>query len=78
MGIEIPDEIECVDCGQKAHRLTEPPEDGWEPGDMVAFRCAGCNDRWDMVIDDPNGPTAAGGDDFDFRGWLEERNSGAS
>jgi hypothetical protein len=45
---------------------------------MVAFRCSGCNDRWDMVIDDPEAQAAAGGDAFDFRAWLEERNSGAS
>lgn len=48
--MEIPDSITCIDCGQEARRLTEAPEDGWEPGDFVAYRCTGCNDRWDMVV----------------------------
>ena len=73
--MEIPDVIDCVDCGQKAHRLTEPPEEGWEAGDIVAFRCSGCNDRWDLVIDDPDADGGNAGPEFDFRSWLEDRNS---
>jgi hypothetical protein len=55
--------ITCIDCGGRAHLLTAPhvdPEDGsaepWEPGDIVAYRCADCLDRWDLVLED---------DDFD-------------
>ncbi|MEM1442554.1 MAG: hypothetical protein AAGF67_09440 [Verrucomicrobiota bacterium] len=48
--MEVPEVIVCVDCGQSAHRLTYPPEDGWEVGDYVAYRCSGCNDRWDLVV----------------------------
>ena len=48
--MEIPETIVCVDCGQTAHRLSYPPEDGWEVGDYVAYRCSGCNDRWDLVV----------------------------
>jgi len=78
MAIEIPDVIDCVDCGQKAHRLTEPPEDGWETGDMVAFRCSGCNDRWDLVVEDPSDAGDRGGaGEFDFRAFLEARQKGA-
>jgi hypothetical protein len=32
------------------------PEDGsadpWEPGDIVAYRCEDCLDRWDLVLED--------------------------
>lgn len=51
--MEIPETIICVDCGQEARRLTPPPEEGWEVGDSVAYRCTGCNDRWDLVVSDP-------------------------
>ncbi len=51
--MEIPKTITCVDCGQPAHLLSYPPEDGWVPGDIVAYRCSGCNDRWDLVVEDP-------------------------
>ncbi|MCG8601749.1 MAG: hypothetical protein MI807_16535 [Verrucomicrobiales bacterium] len=55
--MDIPEEIVCVDCGQSAHRLTYPPEEGWEVGDIVAYRCSGCNDRWDLVVEDDDGQT---------------------
>jgi hypothetical protein len=51
--------ITCIDCGGRAHLLTKPdidPEDGrsavWEAGDIVAYRCADCMDRWDLVLED--------------------------
>ena len=45
-------EIVCVDCGGSAHLLTPPPEDGrWLVGDVVAYRCRECRDRWDIVLD---------------------------
>jgi hypothetical protein len=45
--------ITCIDCGGRAHLLTTPREDGrWEPGDVVAYRCEDCLDRWDLVLDD--------------------------
>jgi len=50
--MDVPEVIDCVDCGCKAHRLTLPPEEGWEPGDIVAYRCGGCQDRWDLVVED--------------------------
>ena len=43
--------IVCVDCGGRAHLLTHPPEDGvWLSGDIVAYRCEDCRDRWDLVL----------------------------
>ncbi len=50
--MEVPETIQCVDCGEKAHLLSYPPEEGWSPGDYVAYRCSGCNDRWDIVLQD--------------------------
>jgi hypothetical protein len=45
--------IVCVDCGGRCHLLSHPPEDGiWEPGDIVAYRCEDCRDRWDLVLPD--------------------------
>jgi hypothetical protein len=45
--------IVCIDCGGRAHLLSYPPEDGrWEPGDIVAYRCEDCLDRWDLVLPD--------------------------
>ena len=51
--------ITCIDCGGRAHLLTTPdvdPEDArrreWHPGDIVAYRCEDCLDRWDLVLDD--------------------------
>jgi hypothetical protein len=45
--------ITCIDCGGRAFLLTPPREDGlWEPGDIVAYRCEDCLDRWDLVLDD--------------------------
>ena len=48
--------ITCIDCGGRAHLLTPPPELGWSPGDLVTYRCADCNDRWDLEL-----PTEDGG-----------------
>lgn len=47
--------ITCVDCGGVAHLLSYEPEEGWEPGDVVAYRCEDCLDRWDLVVPDEDG-----------------------
>ena len=44
-----PEQIGCGDCGGTCHRLSYVPEDGFRPGDVVAYRCADCLDRWDVV-----------------------------
>ncbi len=56
--------IDCVDCGGTCHLLTRPPEDGrWEPGEIVAYRCADCLDRWDLALPDEEEPASGSGDD---------------
>ncbi len=56
----VPQQIDCIDCGGRAFLLSYPPEDGrWEPGEVVAYRCEDCLDRWDLVVpgegDEPDG-----------------------
>jgi hypothetical protein len=50
--VRVPEEIVCVDCGGRCFRLSYAPEDGFAAGDVVAYRCQDCNDRWDMVLAD--------------------------
>jgi hypothetical protein len=44
--------IVCIDCGGRAHRLSYEPHEGWARGDIVAYRCEDCLDRWDLVVPD--------------------------
>ena len=51
--------ITCIDCGGRAHLLTQPHvdredagADQWLAGDVVTYRCEDCLDRWDIVLDD--------------------------
>jgi hypothetical protein len=61
--------IVCVDCGGRCHLLSHPPEDGrWEPGDIVAYRCEDCRDRWDLVLPDDEGEAGEAGGGAD-RHW---------
>lgn len=30
----------------------DPPELGWEPGDVVAYRCSDCADMWYLEVDE--------------------------
>ena len=42
---EVPETIVCVECGETAHLLTTwPDDDPPYPGDVMAYRCAGCAD----------------------------------
>jgi hypothetical protein len=51
--LEPEEQITCIDCGGRAFLLTPPREDGaWLPGDIVAYRCEDCLDRWDLVLPD--------------------------
>ncbi|MDQ2727095.1 MAG: hypothetical protein M3Y91_04325 [Actinomycetota bacterium] len=54
--------IVCVDCGETAHLLSVL---GDEDDDRVAvYRCSGCWDRWDVVLEaETDDDTAAAGDD---------------
>jgi hypothetical protein len=47
------DVITCMECGGQAHRLSQPPPDApFQPGDVVAYRCEDCMERWDVVVPD--------------------------
>lgn len=48
--MSAPPEIVCVDCGGRAHLLSHAPEEGFAAGDVVAYRCADCLDRWDVEL----------------------------
>lgn len=53
--MQVEPEIVCVDCGGRCYLLShEPPDDGFQPGDIVAYRCGDCMDRWDLVVPDPD------------------------
>ena len=59
--VEVPQHIVCVDCGGRCHLGGYEPEEGWQPGDVVFYRCEDCLDRWDIVLPDaddgrPDGP----------------------
>lgn len=51
--MEAEPEIVCVDCGGRCYLLSHRPDDGFEPGDVVAYRCSDCLDRWDLVLPEP-------------------------
>jgi hypothetical protein len=51
--LEPDPQITCIDCGGRAFLLSPPGEDGvWLAGDIVAYRCEDCLDRWDLVLED--------------------------
>ncbi len=50
-GVEAPPGFTCVDCGGRTRLLSYRPEDGWEPGDVVAYRCPDCGERFDVVLE---------------------------
>lgn len=48
-----PVEIICPECGGLAHLLSYlPPDEDPDPGTALAYRCADCLDRFDVVFDD--------------------------
>jgi len=51
--MQVPESIICVDCGGTCHLLSYEREDEpFEAGDVVAYRCSDCMDRWDIVLED--------------------------
>lgn len=50
--------IECPECGGRASLLTLLPDDldELEPGDVVAYRCADCMERFDVVVGEAGEP----------------------
>ena len=71
--MEVPEKIDCIDCGQPCYRLSFPPEEGWAIGDYVAYRCSGCNDRWDVVVADPDEVTPQSSLSAEARAVFESR-----
>ena len=49
--MRAPESIVCVDCGGICRPLAHPDEE-FEPGDDVAYRCIDCWDRWDIIMVD--------------------------
>ena len=48
-----PETIVCVECGGPCRILSAaPPDEGWQPGDVVAYRCRDCLERWDVILPD--------------------------
>lgn len=57
------DSIVCVDCGGACHRMPlEPPELGWDVGDVVAYRCRDCSDMWYLELDEEDLMDGSAGD----------------
>ena len=57
VGVHVPAEIVCVDCGGRCGLLSyQEPDWGFQPGDVVAYRCADCGDRWDLIVEDAESP----------------------
>lgn len=51
-----PETITCVDCLGEAHLITFLPPEGEpdpEPGTAFAYRCGSCNERFDVIMEDP-------------------------
>jgi len=52
--VTAPPTIICVDCGGLCHLLSFPDPDvpsGFLAGDIVAYRCEECLDRWDIELE---------------------------
>jgi len=48
-----PETFTCVDCGGVAHLISFIPDDAeLEPGTPLAYRCADCMERFDVVWED--------------------------
>ncbi len=62
--LDVPAIIVCVDCGGRAHLLTYLDDEvPLRPGDVVAYRCEDCLDRWDIELpdDEDSGADDSGG-----------------
>jgi DNA-directed RNA polymerase subunit RPC12/RpoP len=58
--VDVPTEITCVECGGTAGLLSAPPpDDFFRPGDVVAYVCADCDHRFDIVLDEVESPGEA-------------------
>lgn len=53
--MDVPTQIVCVDCGGQCFLLSHEPDEGFGPGDWVAYRCGDCMDRWDLQVPEDDG-----------------------
>ena len=54
-----PESITCVQCGGTAHLISFlPPDEDLEPGAALAYRCADCLDRFDVVWEEEDDDSA--------------------
>jgi hypothetical protein len=60
--MDVPLQIDCVECGGLCSLISFLPEDGdLDPATPLAYRCADCLERFDVVIgldpaDEPDRP----------------------
>ena len=49
----VSEHIDCMECGGRAS-LLQPldPEEPPAAGDVLAYRCPDCAERWDVVVDE--------------------------
>ncbi|MEE8602783.1 hypothetical protein [Euzebya tangerina] len=50
MSLNPPPTITCVECRGTCHLISHTPDDGFQPGDWVAYRCPECLDRFDLQL----------------------------
>lgn len=51
--IRAPESILCIECLGTCMRLTQRPDDDpFLPGDVVAYRCPDCYERFDIVLEE--------------------------
>jgi hypothetical protein len=51
--VDVPETIDCIDCGGVCHLLTHPDEDGlFHADDVVVYRCEDCLDAWHLIVDE--------------------------
>ena len=49
----VSETIICVECQGTCHLLSHRPDDDpFVPGDIVAYRCPDCLERFDLVLED--------------------------
>ncbi len=47
----VPKTIVCVECGGPCGLRAYEPVEGFQAGDVVAYRCRDCVERFDVVVD---------------------------
>lgn len=45
----VPAEMACLECQGRANLMSFAPEEGFAPGDVVAYVCEDCGHRFDVV-----------------------------